>query len=271
MRMNTRRVTAALLAAVMAGSVQADGAGVQFSADMVRHGPDGQSTTGKMFVGDRRTRMEMTQKGREVVRISNQPRGMEWVLFPADKSYLERAAPAGTAAAPAAPSAETDPCAGVQGLTCRRVGKEDVNGRPAVKWEMTATDQGKTLTGAQWLDVERGLPLKHLMPNGQAMELKLVGTEQLDGRAVEKWEVTSTAPNQPPVTAAQWYDPELKQAVREEFPGGYVSELKNIKVGPQPDDLFAPPAGYTLKPMPTPPPGAQPAGQPGGQPQPDGK
>ena len=46
-----------------------------------------------MFVGDGRTRMEMSQKGREVVRISDQKRGMEWILFPADKNYLERGAP----------------------------------------------------------------------------------------------------------------------------------------------------------------------------------
>jgi hypothetical protein len=265
MRSNTGMVVAALLTAVLAGPVAADGAGAQFSADMVRHGPDGQATAGKMFVGDRRTRMEMTQKGHEIVRISDEKRGTEWVLFPADKTYLERGAPAGSPAAPnpppAAPSAETDPCTGVPGLTCRRVGTEDVNGRAAVKWEMSATEQGQTLTGTQWIDVERGLPLKYLMPNGQTMELKLVGPEKFDGRAVEKWEVTSTVPNQQPVATFQWYDPELKLAVREEFPGGYVSELKNIKVGAQPDDLFAVPAGYTLKAMPTP--GAQP--QPGGK------
>jgi hypothetical protein len=265
MRLTMRIAATALLAAVTAGPVQADTAGAQFSADMVRHGPDGQSTAGKMFVGDRRTRMEMTQKGHEIVRISDEKRGMEWVLFPADKTYLERGGAAGTPAAPtpppAAPSAETDPCTGITGLTCRRVGTEDVNGRPAVKWEMSATQQGQTLTGMQWIDVERGLPLKYQMPNGQTMELKLVGPEKLDGRAVEKWQVTSTAPNQQPVATFQWYDPELKLAVREEFPGGYVSELKNIKVGPQPDDLFAVPAGFALKAMPAPAPQAQPGGK----------
>ena len=266
MRLHRRMIAAALLAAVATGSAWADTAGVQFSADMVRRGPDGQVTSGKMFVGDGRTRMEMTQQGREVVRISDQQRGMEWMLFPADKNYLERGArPAGAEAvkpAPAvAPSAEADPCAGVPGLTCRRIGIEDVNGRAAVKWEMSATDQGQTLTGAQWLDVERGLPLKHLMPNGQIVELKLIGIEKIDGRSAEKWEMTTTAPKQQPMATFQWYDPELKLAVREEFPGGYVSELKNIRVGPQPDDLFAVPAGFARKaapaPGPTPQPGAQ--------------
>ncbi len=103
-----------------------------------------------MFVGDARTRIEMSQKGREVVRISDQKRGMEWILFPAEKSYVERGTPPGAAApAPAARSAEADPCVGMAGLTCRRIGIEDVNGRPAVKWEMTMTDKGQTLTAAQ--------------------------------------------------------------------------------------------------------------------------
>jgi hypothetical protein len=254
MSMQKQAVAAAILTVALAVPVQADTAGAQFSAEMVRRGPDGQVTSGKMFVGDGRTRMEMSQQGNVVVRISDQKRRMEWILFPAEQSYLERGAPPGDAAGPpapvAAPSAETDPCAGAPGLTCRRVGVEDVNGRPAVKWEMSMTQQGQTLTGTQWLDVERALPLKHLMPDGRTMELKLLGTETIDGRSVEKWEMTTTVPKQQPTRTFQWYDPELKLAVREEFPGGYVSELKDIRVGAQPEDLFVVPAGYTRKTLP---------------------
>jgi hypothetical protein len=190
--------------------------------------------------------MEMSQQGKEVVRITDQKRGMEWILFPDEKNYLERGGGPGAPSAPppGPPSAETDPCAGMQGLTCRRVGVEDVGGRPAVKWEMSMSQQGETLTGAQWLDQERGIPLKSVMPNGQSMELKILGKEDVDGRSVEKWEMTTTVPNQQPMRTFQWYDPELELAVREEFPGGYVSELKNIRIGPQPDDLFVVPAGY---------------------------
>ena len=62
--------------------------------------------------------------------------------------------------------------------------------------------------------------------------------------------MTMTAPNQQPTRTFQWYDPELKLAVRQEFPGGGVSELKNIRVGKQPDDMFVVPAGYSLMPQP---------------------
>ncbi len=263
-------VAAALLAA--AGGVRADG--VQFSADMERRTADGQTQKGRMYVGDGRTRMETSLSGQETVRISDSKNGKEYLLFPSDKTYLERGTPSGGAAgaaagaAPPSPTAETDPCAGVPGLTCKRVGKEAVNGREAVKWEMTMTDQGRTMTATQWLDVQRpGMPLKQVMPNGQTMELKMVGTETVGGRKTEQWEMTQTLPNQPPATSRQWYDPELKLTVREKFPGGYISELKNIQVGSQPDALFAVPAGYTKKVLPAPPqsaapPGAPPAGVP---------
>lgn len=243
---------AAVLAAVLGATAQAETEAAQFAAEMVRRGPDGQVTSGKMFVGEGRTRMEMSQQDREVIRISDQNRRMEWILFPAEQNYLERGVPPGAEGAPPPkqPSAEANPCDAMPGVSCRRVGVEDVNGRPAVKWEMSATQEGKTLTGAQWLDQERGMPLKSVMPNGPTMELKILGQETIDGRKVEKWELTMTAPNQQPSRTFQWYDPELKLAVREEFPGGYVSELKNIRVGPQPEDLFSVPAGYTRMTMP---------------------
>lgn len=247
--------------AIVVPSVQAETGGAQFAADMVQRGPDGQTTSGKMFVGDGKTRMEMTQQGREVVRISDQNRRVEWILFPDEQSYLERGAPPGAegTGAPGTPSAESDPCAGMPGVTCKRVGEEDVGGRAAIKWEMSMTHQGETLTGTQWIDVERGLPLKNVSPSGQSMELKMLGTETLDGRTVEKWEATVQVPKREPSVTYQWYDPELKLAVREEFPGGHVSELKNIRVGTQPDSLFVVPAGYNRMSMPQ---GGQPP-QPG--------
>ncbi len=42
----------------------------------------------------------------------------------------------------------------------------------------------------------------------------------------------------------RWFDPELNLAIREEFPGGFVREMKNIKLAPQDASLFEVPAGY---------------------------
>ena len=100
------------------------------------------------------------------------------------------------------------------------------------------------MTSTQWIDKERDVPLRQEMPNGQTTEFKIVGQETLEGRTVEKWEMVATMPNQPPTQTYQWFDPELKLSVRQEFPGGFVSELKNVSVGTQPDHLFTIPAGY---------------------------
>lgn len=229
---------------LIAASAWADLAGQEFSAEMVQRGPEGPVSTGKMYVGGSRMRTEMDHQGQQVVRITDEARGVEWILFPEQQKYMERSlgGPSGAQGPSSAPGA--DPCAGMPGVTCRKVGEEPVAGRPAVKWEMVATHQGQTMTSTQWIDKERGVPLRQEMPGGQSTELKLVGNETLDGRPAEKWEVTVSQPGSPPASTFQWYDPALKVAVRQEFPGGFVSELRGIRVGKQGDHLFSIPAGY---------------------------
>jgi len=142
------------------------------------------------------------------------------------------------------------------GLTCRNLGEEDIGGRTAVKWEMVASHEGQTMKSTQWIDKERGIPLRQEMPNGQKTELKFIAMEDIGGRQVEKWEMVATMPDQPETRTFQWFDPELDMAVRQEFPGGMVSELTNIRVGEQPDELFNIPAGYERM--------SAPQGMPGG-------
>lgn len=242
---------------VLAISARAELAGTEFSAEMVQRGPEGEMSSGKMYVGDGRMRSEMVHQGQEVVRITDEKRGVEWILFPEQKKYMERQLGASGAPQPAAkPSPASDPCAGMPGLTCRKLGEEPISGRNAVKWEIVASHQGQTMKSTQWIDTERGVPLRQEMPNGQVTELKFVAKETLDGRPVEKWEMVATMPNQPETRTFQWFDPELELAVRQEFPGGFVSELKNVSVGKQPDHLFSIPAGYERM--------AAPQGMPGG-------
>ena len=229
---------------------QAWGAGPQFSADTQQRGPGGQVSSGKMFVGDGKVRIEMAAQGQNLVRITDEKRRVEWVLFPEQKNYLERkAGPDQGKAVPDPAAFAVDPCAGATSLTCRKVGEEPISGRPTVKWEITGNQEGKSVTSIQWIDKERGIPLRQEFPDGGKMALSLQGKETIEGRAVEKWEVVVEAPGRQASRTFQWYDPELKLAVRQEFPGGGVSELKNIRVGKQPDDLFVVPAGYTLAPQ----------------------
>lgn len=217
-------------------------AGKAFSAEMVQRGPNGQVSEGKMFVGGDRMRTELSHQGQQVVRITDQARAVEWIVFPEQQKYMERSL--GPAAGAPGAGAAADPCAGMPGLACRKLGEETIAGRPAVKWEMVASHQGQTMKSTQWIDKERGVPLRQEMPGGQTTSIEMIGTETVEGRKVEKWEVTSTQGDGTTARTFQWYDPELQIAVRQEFPGGMVSELKHIRVGEQPDHLFTIPAGY---------------------------
>jgi hypothetical protein len=218
----------------------------QFSAELVQQGPNGETSTSKMYVGDERTRIEMSRQGQDVIRITDQKRHVEWILFPQQHKYMEHQLPPGPPEHPGAtrPSPAADPCAGMPGMTCHKLGDETINGRAAAKWEMEMTREGKTMKSTQWIDKERGVPLRQKLPNGQTVDLTYIGPDTLDGRKVEKWEMVTTVPNRPPMHAFQWYNPTLNLVIRQEFPGGFSTELKNIEVGRQPDHLFSIPAGY---------------------------
>ncbi len=228
-----------LAAAVALAASSAFGA-AQFSADTVQTGPQGQSVTGKRYVGEGKVRTDAAHGGQTMVQIVDSAQGVSYVIFPDQKSYTEfRTAPAAPKAGPGA-----NPCAGMQDVTCRKVGSETMSGRAATKWEMTggAAAQGKTITW--WIDDERGVPLRMQYSDGSALEAKMVGKEQHEGRSVEKWETVMSRPGQQPVKMVQWLDPDLGEPVKQQGPDGSSFELKNIKVGPQPGDLFAVPAGF---------------------------
>jgi hypothetical protein len=216
---------------------------VQFSADTLQKGPQGSESQGKIYVGNKKMRTEMTQGGQQIVQITDNQRQIQWILYPAQRSYMEYRVPAGAPQGDAQGS-DRNPCQGMQGASCRNLGQEQVAGRQAVKWEITISHQGKSQKSTRWIDSERGIPLRQEMPNGQRMELRMLGRESLGGRAVEKWEMSMYQGDQSPKRSLQWYDPELKLTVREEFPGGYVRGMQNIRVGAQPAQLFTVPMGF---------------------------
>lgn len=241
-------------------------ADTEFSAEMSQQGPQEQQISGKLFVSGKRVRTEMSHQGQQTIQITDEDRGVQWLLLPDRKKYLEQKLDGQPGQLPGVNTMQVEnPCDGMPGLTCNRLGEEEINGRAAVKWEIIASSEGETVQGVQWIDKARGLPLRQEMPGGlPTMEFKFIAMEQLNGRQVEKWEMTVTMPDQPEKRAFHWFDPELDLTVRREFPGGMVSELKNIRVGEQPDELFSIPAGYERM--------ALPQGMPGGPPpQPPGK
>lgn len=240
-------VGCSVVAAVM-GLVSSVWAGddVAFMADMVQQGPQGQ-VAHKFFVDKKKSRMEMVQGGQQVVQIMDMEQQTVWILNPSQKNYME--IKSGGQLGAMQQTIGKDPCAGLSGATCKQLGEDLVSGRKAIKWEIHMSVEGKSLTAYEWVDVERGTPLRSESTMGN-MEMRLLGTEKLNGRTVEKWEVVATHPQQPPVTMVRWFDPALKFSVKQELPGGMVTELKNIQEGPQQESLFSVPAGYTKVPLP---------------------
>lgn len=232
-----------LLASLVTGLVFADShAAVQFSADIYQKGQGGQESSGRIFVGAGQMRTEMTQGGQQVVQIVDNKRQMTWVLYPSQRSYMEMAGRGAPQAQPE--SGEANPCQAMPGAQCNKLGPEKVGGRDAVKWQISYSQQGKQIQTTQWLDKARGIVLRQESANGQRSEMKMLGLEKLGNRTVEKWEMTFSQGNQPAQRSYRWFDPELNLAVREEFPGGYVREMRNIRVAPQDPGLFTQPSGY---------------------------
>jgi len=155
-------------------------------------------SAGKLFVGDKRVRTELSQQGQQIIRITDEDRGVEWMLFPDRKKYMERPLGGPGGAIPGTRSIQTkNPCSSMPGLTCRQLGEEKISGRTAVKWEMVDSQQKQTMKSTQWIDKERGVPLRQEMFDGQTTELKFVATEELNGRRVEKWDLVATMPGRP--------------------------------------------------------------------------
>jgi hypothetical protein len=157
---------------------------------------------------------------------------------------MQRKVPQEEQANPMLPPSDSNPCSRIRGAQCKLLATESLYGREVTKWEMVVTDEGKTLRSLHWMDAERHTPLRGQWPDGTVSELRLMGDETLHGRATERWEMKTARPDAESMQSTQWYDPELQIAIREELPGGYFRELRDIRVAPQPDHLFMVPANY---------------------------
>jgi len=216
-------------------------AATQFAAETVQTTAQGQQTNGRISVGDDKVRTEGAQAGQRFVHISDNAKGVSYMVMPDQRSYMEMRMPG---AMPLTQGKPADPCANLQGVTCRKVGTETVGGRSATRWEMSSSAGGQTRSMTQWIDDERGTPLRVQASDGSVTESTLVAKEQLEGRNVEKWETVISRSGQQPVRSVQWLDPELGVPVRGQGPDGSTFALRNIQVGPQPAELFTVPAGF---------------------------
>lgn len=223
---------------------------IEFSADTIESHPQQGERTGKLFIGKNKVRTEIDMNGQTIIQIVDLDRQEAVIVNPAEKSFMRRQAGQQDMMAQGMGKSADTPCAAMQNLACKDGGVETINGRKTRKWEITSTGSGQSGSMQFWLDEERHIPVRQIMPDGSSMEARMLGIEQVNGRKAEKWEMTSSYPNGQNMVSYQWYDPALQMIISEEQPGGFKRNLVNIKQGPQPAALFAVPAGYKEASMP---------------------
>lgn len=229
---------------------QAAQSAIEFSADTIESHPQQGERTGKLFIGKNKVRTEIDMNGQTIIQIVDLDRQEAVIINPTEKSFMRRQAGQQDMMAQGMGKSADSPCAAMQNLTCRDGGVETVNGRKTHKWEISSSASGQDGNMQFWLDEERHIPVRQIMPDGSSMEARMLGTEPVNGRKAEKWEMTSSYPNGQSMVSYQWYDPDLQMIISEEQPGGFKRNLVNIKQQPQPAALFSIPAGYKEVSMP---------------------
>jgi hypothetical protein len=225
-------------------SQQGFAATVEFSATAIQTFPQGQSKVAKMNVGNDGIRREYTHNQQTVIEIYRPSKGLQYLVLPQQKIYeVAQNQSVDTGLSKSRPKS-TNPCTGMDGESCKFLGKEKINGRVADKWEVLRVVQGKALKALIWVDVNRGQALRQFFPDGSAVELLQTGSEKIGGRNTEKWMIHMTRPDGHSEKTFQWYDPEIGIIIKEVMPGGYIRELKDIKLGKQAEDIFQVPSDY---------------------------
>ncbi|MCB1738237.1 MAG: hypothetical protein KDI42_08945 [Gammaproteobacteria bacterium] len=212
-----------------------------FSADTVLHTAQGQTISGRMIVSQGRVRIEYEHNGRKVVRINDPANDRVWTLFPELKQFSVQDVPPGSLSVGG--EGRRSPCVSIPQASCVDLGIEEIDGRRTNKWEVTMRHEGRNISMTQWVDVQRGFPLRQDFGGGNGAELDFVGADEVNGRQVEKWRLTVRRGDQVRIDT-QWYDPELQTTIKEARYDGSSRELVDIQVGPPDQVLFQVPQGY---------------------------
>ena len=212
----------------------------EFSADAVVSIPGQPSTTSKLFVGKDVVRTEIQTSDGLIIDITFPYQGKIIKLNTKHQQYIE------IPVQKQSKKQDSNPCSRIQEANCTLLGKEIVDGRQTQKWQVVASQSGKNVRTLHWVDAKRQLAVREFFNDGSMAEMKLEKNEVINGRKTERWVRTISRPDGSTVSSYQWYDPQLEISIKEELPGGYVRELKNIKVGAQKKTIFTVPDNYKM-------------------------
>jgi hypothetical protein len=214
-----------------------------FSADAIQAAPGMQKTQMKLYMSSNQSvRIEMMTPNGAIVQQFFPRTGLMRVIYPDRGEYLEQQSPT-PLSMPG--SVVTNPCDGLPDAKCQQIGDEMIDGQPAVHWQIVRRGpNGQEMKIDQWLEKQRGITLKEVLPGGASIHARMAGTEKLNGRDAERWEVVMSSSDGKQQTGTRWYDKELGITIREEFPNGAVRELQNIRVQEPDANLFNIPDGF---------------------------
>ena len=229
---------------IIASNVLAYEMAVEFSATAIQKAPDRSDYQRKMYIAKNKVRTESVFNNVQLIEIVKIKKQERIVLLPEHKVYMQQQNNNPAMKEVADSNKNANPCEGLVNTSCVMLAKETINERPTEKWEFTIKQNDQDRKTLHWIDVEHRMVVREFMPDGTLMELIPKGVEMLNGRSSEKWLWQLLASDGQERTSTQWYDPELKMTIREEIEGGYVRELRNIKVGSHKDELFEIPPDY---------------------------
>jgi outer membrane lipoprotein-sorting protein len=150
-----------------------------FSADFSAASANGSvNMKGKFYVSSPKLRVEMADPGQhqggpfggKMTMIIDTDAKMTYMLMTEQKMYMEFPQ---DAKSPMAQNTlrpqdfKADPCAGREGVTCKKVGTETVNGRSCDKWEATGKNGEKDTF---WIDQKLHFPIKSQLAGGMTMQ-----------------------------------------------------------------------------------------------------
>ncbi len=229
---------------IIASNVFADEMAVEFSATAVQKAPDKSDYLRRMYIAKNKVRTESVFNNVRLIEIVKMKMQERIVLLPEHKVYLQQQNNNPVMQELAGSNKNAKPCEGLTNTSCVMLIKEMINERPTEKWEFTIKQNDQKRRSLHWIDVEHRMVVREFMPDGTVMELIPKGVEMLNGRSSEKWLWQLLSSDGQKRTSTQWYDPELKMTIREEIEGGYIRELRDIKIGSHKDELFEIPPGY---------------------------
>jgi hypothetical protein len=159
---NMKKILALLCLCGLALALAGPSLAMEFSADVVRKGMGGESTS-KVYIKDKKVRMDSMAgpmgPGYSIVR---QDRQVMWMVNPGQKTYFEMPLQ-GMADMSQNPQGDEK----LPGEVSRKeLGKEVVDGHPCVKYEIAYQHGGQSMRVHQWIAQDLKLPVRTAAVDG---------------------------------------------------------------------------------------------------------